>query len=112
MATAFRHVRHDWKTFVDWEQKSVKTLCGVTTKRHLAGIPGVSDQPLEVNANGRTLSGWCVLCAIYANDEARRVVKDVELLPEIQERYIKATMATERAANVYREAVAKRNARV
>lgn len=57
-----RHVRHDWRTFVDWEQNSVKALCGVTTRRGLAGIPGITEQPRIVEAGPDKRWGWCAPC--------------------------------------------------
>ncbi len=59
-----RHIRHDWQTFVDWEQQSVRTMCGVTTRRHLAGIPGVTIQPQIVNTNAGKRWGWCTKCVV------------------------------------------------
>lgn len=71
MAVGSRHIRHDWNTFVDWEQKSVRTLCGSTTKRHLAGIPGVSEQPEIVQGKDKKLWGWCMVCVrgLRSNEE-------------------------------------------
>jgi hypothetical protein len=57
-----RHIRHDWQTFVDWDQKSVRTVCGMTSKRHLSGIPGFTEQDERVKSNGREYWGWCTRC--------------------------------------------------
>lgn len=68
---ASRHIRHDFKTWVDWEQKSVRTLCGVTTRRHLAGIPAVNSQPIIVG----DLWGWCAGCVFTAYAEIDTAIK-------------------------------------
>ncbi len=57
-----RHVRHDWQTFVDWRQKSVKTMCGVKTRSELAGIPGVTEQPTVLKTIDKDIYGWCIAC--------------------------------------------------
>lgn len=61
-----RHIRHDWQTWIDWEQKSVRSLCNVTTKRHLAGIPGITEQPQIVVVGDKKLWGWCAPCVVKA----------------------------------------------
>ncbi len=66
MAMAGRHIRHDWQTFVEWDQKSVRTVCGKTSTFNATGIPGVSDQPDIVEANGKKVFGWCTSCAVEA----------------------------------------------
>ena len=64
MAIAGRHVRHDWKTWVDDDrQKSVRTMCGRTSRRELAGVPGVTPQEVLVTVGDRKISGWCPQCA-------------------------------------------------
>lgn len=57
MATG-RHIRHDWKTFVNWEQVSVRTVCGMTSRQGLTGIPGITEQPRIVDNKW----GWCMRC--------------------------------------------------
>lgn len=57
-----RHIRWDWQTFVEWEQKSVRTLCGVTSQARLCGVPTITEQPEIVK--GRW--GWCGRCAVQA----------------------------------------------
>lgn len=72
-----RHIRHDWQTFVDWQQKSVKTVCGVTTRRNLAGIPGVTDQPEVVEVKGVKKWGWCTACIRSSKYDLDQVEKDM-----------------------------------
>jgi hypothetical protein len=74
MAVGGRHIRHDWKTFVDWHQVSVRTQCGATTKRHLAGIPGITPQPVIVYAGDKKVSGWCIRCAYSVHNEAKSIL--------------------------------------
>lgn len=57
-----RHIRHDWQTFVVWEQKSVRTVCGVTSTFGMTGIPGVTPQAEVVEVNGKKYWGWCTRC--------------------------------------------------
>jgi len=60
---ATRHIRKDWYAWVDWPtQKTVSTMCGTRTKPHLAGIPGVTEQPPMVIRAGRKTWGWCTPC--------------------------------------------------
>lgn len=77
-----RHIRHDWKTFVEWEQVSVRTVCGVTTRRHLAGIPGVTPQAAVVEIGGRKKWGWCMRCTVYTHRETVEILKSGVYLPE------------------------------
>lgn len=84
-----RHIRHDWQTFVDWEQKSVRTCCGVTTKRHLAGIPGVTEQPQIVEVSGRKLWGWCMNCVVQAMKDIK-AYEDYAGHPQVNYLYIRA----------------------
>jgi len=63
MAVSGRHIRHDWKTFVDWEQKSVSTVCGKKSTFRYTGIPGVTPQESIVSVDGKPASGWCIKCA-------------------------------------------------
>lgn len=65
-----RHIRHDWKTFVDWEQKSVRTVCRATSRQGLAGIPGITDQKNIVNVGGKNFWGWCINCVRFSMPEA------------------------------------------
>jgi hypothetical protein len=87
MAVGGRHIRHDWKTWVDSEQKSVRTLCGATTKRHLAGIPGVTEQPEIVEINDKKYFGWCTRCAVSSWRELHNVVVDEDVHPYIRPMY-------------------------
>jgi hypothetical protein len=87
-----RHIRHDWQTFVDWEQKSVRTVCGVTTRRHLAGIPFITVQEPIVAVNGQQRYGWCVRCStrvlkVCAESLTADVNGDVQLHPTIRGLY-------------------------
>jgi len=101
MPIAGRHVRHDWQTFVDWEQVSVRTLCGRTTKQHLAGVPGVTKQPLVVSGGDKNMSGWCINCASRVNVLSRNILRVTDLTDDIRNRYAQAVMATERAAQAF-----------
>lgn len=58
MAISNRHIRHDWQTFHNWEQKSVRTLCGQKSSPRLCGIPGITIQPVKVAQR----PGWCPNC--------------------------------------------------
>jgi hypothetical protein len=80
-----RHIRHDWKTWVDWDQISVRTVCGVTTRMHLAGVPGITPQPPVVTTSAGKRWGWCTVCVMKAYFE--QVPLDV-VHPDIKERYI------------------------
>jgi hypothetical protein len=85
MAIRGRHIRHDWQTFVDWEQKTVKGVCGVTTQRHLAGIPGFTEQPLNVPVGDKTYWGWCANCVrttfqVLQNTEGTTMPDEVKAL--------------------------------
>jgi hypothetical protein len=64
-----RHIRHDYKTWVDWDQKTVRTLCGVTTQRRLAGIPGITEQPVLLSNGKVNILGWCIRCTNYMHRE-------------------------------------------
>lgn len=66
MAMAGRHIRHDWQTFVEWDQKSVRTVCGRTSTFNATGIPGVTDQPQVVVVGDKRYPGWCTMCARLA----------------------------------------------
>lgn len=58
-----RHIRHDWPEWIDWNnQKTVKSMCGVRTQPHLAGIPGITKQEAVVEVNGKRVWGWCTPC--------------------------------------------------
>lgn len=87
MPVAGRHIRHDWQTFVDWEQKSVRTACGRTTSRHLAGIPGVTHQPEIVNVAGSAMVGWCVPCSVKVNKRAESALISENFHPYIKPMY-------------------------
>lgn len=69
-----RHIRHDWKTWVDWEQQSVRTVCGVTTRRGLAGIPGITEQAQVVITKDKRLWGWCWPCVKETYEEMAGVI--------------------------------------
>lgn len=99
MAVGSRHIRHDYNTWVDWEQKSVRTLCGVTTRTHLAGIPGLTQQPSIVQLPDRKVWGWCMrcVCSAYSPISNNSVASDVDsrvqslytdALAAIQEQYL------------------------
>lgn len=66
MLISNRHIRHDWKTFVDWPQISVRTVCKITTRQGLAGIPGITDQP-QILPGGRW--GWCMRCVLGSTED-------------------------------------------
>jgi hypothetical protein len=89
MAIRGRHIRHDWQTFVDWEQQSVKAVCGAKTQRHLAGIPGITDQPAMVPVKGKTYYGWCSRCV----GSVFRTLQDIDashvnvLVPQVRALY-------------------------
>lgn len=87
MAVGGRHIRHDWKTWVDFEQKSVRTVCNATTKRHLAGIPGVTEQPEIVEINDKKYFGWCTRCAVGAFRDMDNTMVDEDLHPYIRPMY-------------------------
>jgi hypothetical protein len=60
-----RHIRHDWRTFNDrQDQKSVRTLCGVTSTPSKSGIPGVTPQKtwLIDSEKSEATWGWCWMC--------------------------------------------------
>ena len=69
-----RHIRHDWQTWVNWHQASVKAVCGVKTRPGLAGIPGITPQPQTVPMVGVTKWGWCMRCVV----ETVRVINGIE----------------------------------
>jgi hypothetical protein len=61
-----RHIRHDWRTWDDaQDQKTVKTLCSVTSQPHLCGIPAVTEHPLWLTrkSDGLKVWGWCWGCS-------------------------------------------------
>lgn len=82
MAVKGRHIRHDWKTFTDWPQKTVKGACGVTTKRDLAGIPGITEQPESVPSGGKSYWGWCAQCVSVTFHELERTNPAI-FIPEV-----------------------------
>lgn len=81
-----RHIRHDWQTFVDWEQKSVRTMCGVTTKRHLAGIPTVTTQDIFPEIDGKPRFGWCTRC-VQATMWVLKQTEDQYMLSSVKTLY-------------------------
>lgn len=83
MAMAGRHIRHDWQTFVNWEQKSVRTVCGKTSTFNAVGIPGVTEQPEEVEVKGKKYFGWCTLCAVYSYQSAFKAYDGEDMHPYI-----------------------------
>jgi len=106
LAISNRHIRHDWQTFVDWEQSSVKTVCGVKTRRHLAGVPGITEQPLVVSVGDKQAVGWCVQCAYRVNRDAQEIIKS-GILPSISLKnlYVVVVAMTTRSAEVYKDRV-------
>lgn len=104
MAMAGRHIRHDWQTFVDWEQKSVRTLCGKTSTFNAVGIPGVTPQPEEVEVKGKKYFGWCTLCAVLAYRESSRVYGLEDIHPYILPMYSDVLQTT---LPIYLEYVAR-----
>lgn len=108
MAVGGRHIRHDWKTFVDWEQVSVRTICGSTTKRHLAGIPGLTPQPVVVQTEDKKVSGWCVRCAYSTYLEADRVISRVSLPNQLVDLYTGVRLETSVAYEAYRDRLVTR----
>lgn len=69
-----RHIRHDYKTWAEWEQSSVRTVCGVTTRHGLAGIPGITLQPQIVDKGDKRYWGWCWPCVRSAYNEMTYVI--------------------------------------
>lgn len=59
-----RHIRHDYREFNDdLTQKTIRTVCGVTTSPKLAGVPGLTRQPVWVYETlTRRRFGWCPRC--------------------------------------------------
>lgn len=79
-----RHVRHDWKTWLDNQnQNSVRTLCGRTSKPDKCGIPGLTQQEIiTVDSKGRKVWGWCVSCiATLANEVESMKPQNYNILP-------------------------------
>lgn len=78
-----RHIRHDWQTFVEWEQGSVKTMCMQKSKPRLSGIPGITYNPGGSwcpNCIRWTIQGWGInqplvniLANVRKNNEDERV---------------------------------------
>lgn len=87
MAMAGRHIRHDWQTFVNWEQKSVRTVCRKTTTFNAVGIPGVTEQPEIVEVNGKKVFGWCTNCSVYAYRDAFPAYESQDMHPYIVPMY-------------------------
>lgn len=104
MAMAGRHIRHDWQTFVDWEQKSVRTVCGKTSTFNAVGIPGVTEQPEEVEVKGKKYFGWCTLCSVLAMRVAENAVtgRSGEIHPYILPMYQDVFRVTYPVYDVYR----------
>lgn len=91
-----RHIRHDWQTFVDWEQKSVRSLCNVTTKRHLAGIPGITPQPSTVQTGDRVVWGWCMMCVSAYDIEVKRIeAYSTQMTDEVRSLYVQSAKAVD-----------------
>ncbi len=101
MPISGRHVRHDWQTFVDSEQLSVRTVCRKTASRHMAGIPGVTQQEtFWRDDKDRVHSGWCIPCA----HEVYRVafcLRDTNLHPYIHAMYLDVLDRTVMAYNTW-----------
>lgn len=93
MAVGSRHIRHDFNTWVDWEQKSVRSVCGSTTKRHLAGVPGVTPQRQIVELPDRKVWGWCMRCVNGAWSPIDNNANADDIDPRIKELYIEAREA-------------------
>lgn len=85
MTITNRHIRHDWQTWVDWKQNTVRTVCGVTTRQHLAGIPGITPQALIVDTAAGKRWGWCTKCVTRAFFEN---IMDEVTHPDIKDRYL------------------------
>lgn len=90
MAVGSMHIRHDYATWVDWEQKSVRSVCGVTTKRHLAGIPGITPQPPVVYPGDRTVWGWCMRCVNSAYSAIANNAADLDIDQRVRSLYADA----------------------
>lgn len=99
MAVGSRHIRHDFNTWVDWDQKSVRTACGATTKRHLAGIPGITPQPRTVDTGQKKIWGWCGRCVNSAWSSIDNNANDEMLDQRVGSLY---TDAREQIAEQYR----------
>lgn len=85
-----RHIRHDYNTWVNWEQNTVSTLCGMKTRFRLAGIPGVTEQPQFVDVNGKRYYGWCPRCSKVAIGMLRTLELSGQWIePDIEARYAK-----------------------
>jgi len=87
-----RHIRHDWQTFVDWEQKSVMTACGMKSQRHLSGIPGITEQDPIVEVKGRSYWGWCPRCVNRVWQEAS-FTESQQVIPEVAALYERVVLA-------------------
>lgn len=74
-----RHVRHDWQTWLDKQnQKSVRTLCGITSTPAKSGIPGITAQDLTVtDSQQRIVYGWCTGCVATALNIQEKMKDDV-----------------------------------
>lgn len=92
MAIGSRHIRHDFNTWVDWEQKSVRSACGVTTKRHLAGIPGITEQPRVVDLGDRKVWGWCARCVNSVWSSVDNNAQDFDIDSRVRELYSDARL--------------------
>lgn len=93
MAVGGMHIRHDFNTWVDWEQKSVRTCCGMTTKRHLAGIPGLTMQPSVVETRDKKVWGWCMRCVNSAYGPIVNDSEDVTIDSRVRSLYADARKA-------------------
>lgn len=88
-----RHIRHDWQTWNDDQnQKTIRSICNVRTKPHLAGIPGVTSQPFWVTTKaGDVAFGWCWQCSrIFARIIGTEVPPGVpaELYPVFERAFV------------------------
>lgn len=104
MPMAGRHIRHDWQTFVDWEQKSVRTVCNKTSTFNAVGIPGVTDQPVEIEVGDKKYFGWCTRCSVVTYREASRVYGLSDIHPYILPMYSDVMQVT---LPIYLEYVAR-----
>lgn len=90
---AGRHVRWDWQTFVEWPQKSARTLCGMTSQARLCGIPGITEQPQIVGDK----FGWCLRCIDKFAVAARQVTfLEVPVADNVRELYYSAMRETDK----------------
>lgn len=66
-----RHIRHDWRQFGNWPQKSCSTACGVKSTYNNCGIPGIDD---DVE--------WCMPCVRTVWYELKRIEAGLEQMEQ------------------------------